>query len=74
VEKALGAGVHGVGEGVWRRGRYVSEEDFRSDGEEQLSAVLGESEVLCNGRGDREAVSIAECGDTASVRSAAYTG
>ena len=73
VEEALGAGVHSVGEGVWCRRGYVSEEDCGSDGEEQLSAMLGESEVLCNGRGHGESVSMAECSDTAGIRSAAHT-
>ena len=73
VEDALGAGVHSVGEGVWCRRGYVPEEDCGSDGEEQLSAMLGESEVLCNGRGHGELVSMAECSDTAGIRSAAHT-
>jgi hypothetical protein len=41
----------------------------RSDGEEQLPAVLGKSEVLRNGRGGRQAVSMAERSSTASIRS-----
>ena len=35
--------------------------------------MLGESEVLCNGRGHGESVSMAECSDTAGIRSAAHT-
>ena len=73
IEKAPGDAVHSVGEGVWCRRGYVSEEDCGSDGEEQLSAMLGESEVLCNRRGHGESVSMAECSDTAGIRSAAYT-
>lgn len=50
VEKAPGDAVQGVGEGIWRGGGSVPKEDGRSDGEEQLSAVLGQSEILRNRR------------------------
>lgn len=74
MEEALGARVQGMGEGVWGGCRQVPEEDCGPDGEEQLSAVLGQSKVLRDRGGDGESVSVAERGDTAGIRSAADTG
>ncbi len=71
MEEAQGDAVHGVGGRKWDAGRSVPSEDTGPDGEKQLPAVLGKSEVLRNGRGDGQAVSMAERSSTASVRSAA---
>ncbi|KAJ8115108.1 hypothetical protein OPT61_g3159 [Boeremia exigua] len=74
VERTQGDAVHSVGLRNRDAGRSVPSEDTGSDGKGQLSTVLGESEVLCDWGRDGQAVSVAERGSTASIRSATDKG
>jgi hypothetical protein len=70
VEKTQGDAVHSIGKGNRDASRSVPGEDTGSDGEEQLPTVLGKLEVLRDRRRDRQAVSVAERGGAAGIRSA----
>jgi hypothetical protein len=71
VEEASDDAMHSVGAWKQGRGRWVPEEDCGSECQRQLSAVLGKSEVLRNGRGDRQAVLMGERSSAGCIRSAA---